>query len=239
VLHPRLSFRIPGGRALRPLLVAAPPPRAIIADTLLTSGSSTTDGSSVSTAVISPVAGWPIYAAFVSAVTGGPNIPAASGNGLVWTVRSTLVLPGNARRLTVFEAIGSAPTTGPVTADFGGQAQTSFAWSIIQCTNADAGPVQIATNLASGATTIVATLAALEHERNLALVFVALANNTAVTPDPNFAERSDDTVANQGAALECETAVNRTICAPTFAAASAGIVAIEVKSAPPVRRTQL
>jgi hypothetical protein len=214
--------------------------RATIAVALLTAASSTTDGTSIVTASISPAGNRAIYAGIVTSTGAGPVAPTVAGNGLTWVQVTTVTFSSNTRRLTVFRAMGGSPSAGTVTFSFGGQTQTSFVWSIIECdevdtsgTSASGATVQSATNsTASGVNLSVSFGGALEHVNNVALVFVALDISSTVTPDADFTEISDTNI-SPNSTLEAEWADGETSCTATFATASAGIVAVEVKSGPP------
>jgi hypothetical protein len=113
--------------------------RDTIAHTVLTSGSSTMDGSSVQTASITPGANRAVFAAIQSATAMGPVTPTAKGNGLTWVQVANVAFVGGVRRLTVFRAMGASPTAGMITFTFQTpmmppmpQTQTSFTWSVIE-----------------------------------------------------------------------------------------------------------
>lgn len=212
--------------------------RSDITVTLLTSNASTTDGTSVATASVSPVADRVVYAAVISHEATQPNQPTASGNGLTWVVEKTVLYNSSVRRITVFRAQGSAPSAGAITFDFGGQTQTAFAWAVIQCagantsgTNGSGATLQSTSNTATSGTTITGTLAALENAKNVHLAFVGTNTNAAITHDANFAELSDNPISASALCLETEWAANRTTCSPTYATAVAGIISVEVKAA--------
>lgn len=206
--------------------------RLAIGRTLLTSGSDTTDGATIVTASIAPLPFRPIFAAVQSAHGAAAVQPTASGCGLTWELVSSLPYNGGIRRVSVFKAMGGAPTPGALTFDFGGTVQTSFVWSVVQLDGAstDDTVLQVVTNTAV-ATTINATLAALEHPNNNMLVFVGNNQGGAVTVDPQFTELSDNQVANGSHVLEAEAAANQTTCDPTWGVSgAAGIIALEVKA---------
>jgi hypothetical protein len=60
-------------------------------------------------------------------LTADPNAPTATGNGMTWTQVATVVWDTTGptrKRITLLAAMGSAPTAGTISIDFGGQAQT-------------------------------------------------------------------------------------------------------------------
>lgn len=206
--------------------------RLAIGRTLLTSGSDTTDGATIVTASIAPLPFRPIFAAVQSAHGAAAVQPTASGCGLTWELVSSLPYNGGIRRVSVFKAMGGAPTPGAITFDFGGTVQTSFVWSVVQLDGAstDDTVLQVVTNTAV-ATTINATLAALEHPNNNMLVFVGNNQGGAVTVDPQFTELSDNQTTNGSHVLEVEAAANQTTCDPTWGVSgAAGVIALEVKA---------
>jgi hypothetical protein len=209
--------------------------RATITSTVLTSGASTAGAGFVETAAIQPDPNRAVFAAIESG-TSVAAAPTASGNGLPWVQVASISFAGNERRLTVFRAMHASPTAGRIRFTFQ-QAQTSFAWSVIQLdgvdttgTSASGATVQTVTNAVTEATTIAANLAPLRNENNLMLGFVGLNQNTSVTPDGDFIELTDSAIGSAALRLESQTAVNQTSCTPTFATAAAAIVAVEVQS---------
>lgn len=214
------------------------PVRDTITPIVLTSGSSTTDGAtSPPTASITPTANRPILAVVDSANAGGPNIATATGNGLTWQNVGSVLYASGTRRITVLRSLGASPTTGAITFDFAAQSQTSFAWCVIEFdgaditgTNGSGAIVQTVTNSALAATTITATLAAFEDPTNVNITFVGTNTVAGITPDADFTELTDNSVASGNLALESEWADNEVSCTPTFATTDVGIISVEIKS---------
>jgi hypothetical protein len=218
---------------------APPSERATVTCALLTSGATTTDAATAVTASVAPGANRALYAAMISATGAGPTAPTVNGAamGLTWAQVASVTFSGGNRRLTVLRAMGASPSAGAITYDFAAQVQTSMAWSVIECqgvdttgTNGSGATVQSVTASVSAATTLNATLAALEHPNNRALCMVGLDINSTVTPDADFVELSDNGVANGNSTLEAASAANQAACDPAFATANAGILSIEVKA---------
>lgn len=97
---------------------------------------------------------------------GSAAAPAVAGNGITWTLIDSQVFNGTEYRISLFRGMVSSPTAGPVTITFGGVAQTSCAWSILEFGNVDTGGthgsaavVQSAKNSSAGATSLTVTLA--------------------------------------------------------------------------------
>lgn len=211
--------------------------RAALAAANLTTNSDTTAGTSFATASISPTANRLVLAGVVSHNTTTLASPTLTGNGLTWVSVAAVNL-GSARRLSVFRAMGSSPSAGAVTIDFGAVSQTACCWSIVQLTNPNTSGtngsgaiVQSDTNSAVTVTTINTTLASLENAANAMVVFVGLSVETGVTPDAQFTELGDDGEVGNAIGIESEWALNQTTCDPTFSSATAGIIGIEVKAA--------
>ena len=79
----------------------------------LTSGSSATDATSYATASITPTANKLVLLAVFNRVAAGTaNAPTATGCGLTWVQVATSLGTTALRRLTLFRALGSAPSAG-------------------------------------------------------------------------------------------------------------------------------
>jgi hypothetical protein len=217
-----------------------PEPPAAIVCTALDSGSGTAATSAVTNS-LSPAPNAVIYAVFQSSLAANPAAPTTvTGNGLTWAQEETIAWHNDGdRRMTVFRAMGAAPSSGAITASWGAVSQTSFLWSVIQCTGVDAGgtsgsaaTVQSVTTTVTGATTLTNTLAALAAPTSVHLAFVGLNINNATAPDADFAELTDVAVGTGAAGLEAEWATNQTAVTPTFATANAGAISLEVRIAP-------
>ncbi len=210
--------------------------------TTLTSGTSTTDGTTITTASISPVANRPIYAFVAGSKATTITTPTASGNSLTWVAVGSgdvsAVSGGNARRLTLFRAAGASPSAGAVTFDYGADTGLSFCWAIFQFasanesgTNGSGATVQATNNSSAAATSINSTLAALENPVNVHLCATLISTNAAVTHDADFAELTDATTTGAPMALEVQWAANQTVCTPTFTSTVPMVVSVEVKGA--------
>lgn len=218
-------------RGVNPL--AGTPPSA----TVLADAGSTTDGASIATASITPLANQVVYAAVSAFSAVSLQVPTASGCNLTWVAVANVDLDAN-RKLTVFRAQGASPTAGAVTFDFGGVTQTSFRWSIIQFAGADtsgtngsgATPQSQTAQVAAGTSLSVTLPGALAASSSRMLVFTATAS-TIVTSDADFARLTEGTIGANTHRLEAEHAVGHTNCVTTFANQAAGCVALEVKAA--------
>lgn len=209
--------------------------RGAPAAALLTSGSSTTDATSIATASISPGSNRALYAAVLAA--GATDVtPTCTGCGVTWVQEKTLVVSASSnRRLTIFRAMGT-PSTGALTFDFGGTSMFSWAWSVVECTDVDTGGSsasvatrQSPTNTVAAGTSLTGTLAALEHANNLHLAFFGASVGTGIGNDANFAELMDLGTSSAAIRLETQWAVGQATCTATVTA-DIGVVSLEVKA---------
>ncbi len=106
------------------------------------------------------------------------NQPTVTGNGLTWVLVNDILFDttsSSRKRVSVFRAMGSAPTTGSATIDYGGQAQTNINYSVDQFkgvntkgTNGSEAIVQsvVAKDESATTNTITATLGAFSSPNN-------------------------------------------------------------------------
>ena len=111
----------------------------------LTFGSAATNGSTQSTASITPSANKLLLLSVDSrtSITANPNIPTVTGNGLTWVQVNTVVwdTTGSSRkRKTIFRAFGT-PTAGAISINFGGQVQAHVFWVVDEVSGAVSGGV--------------------------------------------------------------------------------------------------
>ena len=110
---------------------------AALSPTNLTAGGSNTAATSYTTASITPSANALVLASVYSASDPlVPNTPTLTGNGLTWVeVFSHL---GGTARMTLFRAMGAAPSAGAITIDFAGQSQANGStWIVTEFSGAD------------------------------------------------------------------------------------------------------
>lgn len=110
----------------------------------LTTGGNLSNASSYQTASVAPTADNLVLIAVASKVDLGvaPNAPSLTGNGLTYVQVDTEVYDNSGldrRRITLFRAMGSAPTAGKVTIDFGGQEQDRCSWTMVEFEGVDTG----------------------------------------------------------------------------------------------------
>lgn len=214
-------------------------PGAAIAPTatVLTEAGSTTDGTSIPTASVTPLANQVVYAA-VSAFSAVSLIdPTCSGNGLTWVLVAKIAYDVN-RQLSVFRSQGASPSAGAITFDFGAILQTSFRWSVIQYAGADTSGTngsgatpQFATANSAAANNLTVTLpGALASAASRMLVFTST-SSTIITSDAQFTRLTEGTIGANTHRLESEHAQAETACSITCSSQAIGMVALEVKAA--------
>lgn len=146
----------------------------------LTSGLDVDGGSTSTTASVTPSANKLQLLTINSrtAITADPNQPTITGNGLTWVAVNSVVYDTTGltrKRVSLFRAMGVAPTAGTIGIDFGGQNQTHVVWSLDEASGVDtsgangAGAVVQSVTASDGNSTAVsltATLAAFGSTAN-------------------------------------------------------------------------
>lgn len=181
--------------------------------TNITSGNQDTSGSSASTSSITPVAN-KLYLLTVACRTNlsiDSNTPSVSGCGLTWSIVTDGTNTGNVlfdttsasrKRQVLFRALGSTPSTGSLTIDYGGQTQTGIVWTLEELDGIDTSSpiVQVATNRDTTATasTITATLAAFSSTNNATFGSMAADGNPTKTPNVGTGFSQIGTANNSG-----------------------------------------
>lgn len=142
-----------------------------ITATHLTADANTGNQSSYATGVITPTANR-LVLAWVRYARSSPVAPTSvTGCGLTWVEVATSAVYETTHRMSLFRALGSSPTSGPVTFNFA-STQDDCAWQVCEFanvhqsgTNGSGAVVQSATNT-SAASPITVTLAAFETANN-------------------------------------------------------------------------
>lgn len=220
----------------------------------LTSGGDLDGGSSSSTASIAPTANRLILLTVSSrtGITANPNQPTVTGNGLTWVAINSIVYDttsSSRRRVTLFRAMGAAPSAGAVAIDFGGQAQTDVGWSVDQSssgvdisgTNGSGAIVQSATNKdEAGGTSLTVTLAAFGNSGNATFGAFAI-GDFGITPTvgSGFTMLGQSNIGS-GNGVDCFTeykSTNDTSVDMDFGVALSGGIAIEIKAVPTIALT--
>ena len=205
--------------------------------TLLTSGASTTDGTSFVTSSITPAANKLILLFVAGTNNGSPATPTASGNGLTYTQVATTTWDNARASLTLFEAIGASPSSGAITISFGAQSQNSCAWDVIEVggnINTTDPVAQSATNTANGVNNLTVTLGAFSGSDNITLGAFVISGGTGWTPGTGFTELSDHNVSVDaiGMCTEYQMANDTSVNATHVETNNIGGIAVEV-AAPP------
>ncbi|HXG36515.1 MAG TPA: hypothetical protein VNL15_06075 [Dehalococcoidia bacterium] len=150
-----------------------------IAATALTEGSSTTDGTSYSTASITPSANALVLAsvAVYRNDTTNPGTVTAAGNSLTYVeIANAINTAGGGRvRDTLFRAMGASPTAGAITFTVSATAEGAT-WDVTEFTGVDTGGTNGSGAIVQSDTSIAGAVASLAH--NLA-AFGDATNNAA------------------------------------------------------------
>lgn len=219
--------------------------------TNLTAAVNTTGASSFNTASVSPTANNLILLSVSArrADSTQPVAPTVTGNGLTWVKIAEIYFDTDSssrKTLFLFRALGSSPSSGAITMDYGSQTINQTTWQVNQAsgidtsgTNGSGAVVQSATNKdeVSGGGTLTVTLAAFASTDNA--TFGAFACDTVgagptVGSGFTMVGSNDDqsnTVTESGSEWK---ATNDTGVDMTFASAAGakmGGIAIEIKAA--------
>jgi len=109
-----------------------------VAITNLTSSKDDTNLSAYTTASITPPANELIVISILSrAVSGSTNTPTITGNGLTWVLIDIEAGTDGSNKVSMFRAMGTAPTTGNITISMGGQTQLYAYWNVVSFSGVD------------------------------------------------------------------------------------------------------
>jgi len=222
-------------------------PFVAITATVLTSGSDETDRTVYTTASVSPGSN-----KLILAIVNGlrlavsPNsAPTFAGNGLTWVQVGTVAYEHaggetGRTRMSVFRAMGAAPSSGAITFTFP-ETQARASWSIIEFDNIDTGGangadaiVQSIISAEATTTNPIATLAAFGSINNATFGTTGWSvGDPTVTPGTGFAELSEDDLPPNGTGVQTEFRLdNDTTVDVTYAPAVRTVIfGIEIKSA--------
>ena len=209
--------------------------------TLLTSGGSSTDTTSYTTASITPSASKLILAAVVNWCNNASTAPTiAVANGLTWVevLTNPYVSGDTSRRITLFRAMGAAPTTGAYTIT---TPANTFGchWAIIEFGNVNTGGthgssavVQSAEAESTGSTTITVTLGAFGSTNNATFgCFGSATTATTWTPGTGFTEISDGGSDGQSLLTEWRVDNDTSVDATASTLGGVGIAGIAIEIA--------
>lgn len=221
----------------------------------LTAGVDADGNSSSTTASVTPTAN-KLQLLTIRSRTGisaDPNTPTATGNGLTWVTVNSIVYDSassSRKRITVLRAMGSAPTSGTIAIDFGGQNQTSVGWVLdeisgvdISGTNGSGAIVQSATNSDETVTTgtLTVTLSAFSSSKNATFGAFAEGGNGTYTKGTGFTELAS--VADGTDLIDLLTEFrsdnDTSVDATDSVNSELGGIAIEIRAAAVVASTEL
>lgn len=207
---------------------------AVTATNLVASGSGT-DGTSFTTASISPTANRLVLVTIYSADVSSPAAtPTVSGAGMTWVQVDTVVSTNF--RTTVFRSMSASPGSGALTIDFGAATQDLCIWCIDEFGNVDtsgangAGAVvQSANNSATGATSLAITLSAFASTNNATFGGFGIGASTSSTVGSGFTQLGDFGVGTGHATSEWKNS-NDTSVDLSWADSATGVgVAVEIR----------
>jgi PKD repeat protein len=194
--------------------------------TLLAEDSSSTNGTSVQTASISPSSATDVYAIVAVRASVTTTQPTLTGCGLTWAaVDSVSFLGSGVARLTVFRARGTA-TPGQLTFTFG-QTIDSFIWSVFEVSVVN-GDVQTKNVQNAGSfTSETVALDSAPDAGNPVIVATMISTFGAIGHDADFSEISDRSEAGNDQTLEVQWAFGEQSCTATFSASVVRMIAVE------------
>jgi len=213
--------------------------------TELTKGLDTDGGSSSTTASITPTASKLVILAIRSRtnITADPSNPTISGCNLTWNLITDKITDdgGTSReKMWLYRGFGASPTTGGITIDFGGQAQTHTGWIVNQFgsgvdTATNDGIVQSSTasilNAGPADITLSTTLAAFGSTDNATFGFFScFTGNNSATAGSGFSIVSH--TADAAGTLDTEFRPDNDTGVDFWFPSSlnAGVIAVEIKA---------
>ncbi len=200
----------------------------------LTSGSSSVDATSYTTASVTLKAGR-LYLMSVENSKASADVVSVISSGPTFTSRSSTQFNGTANRISIWSAVPTVDYTGTLVIDFGGgNTQTGACWSLDEFSGVDTsttnGIVQNAVGTGNS-TTPLATLGAFGNANNATFGATGQSAANATAPGTGFTETADVTAATPAQALETEWRVdNSTAVGSTITSNPWGICAVELKA---------
>lgn len=209
----------------------------------LTSGEDgSSPGSTATTASISPSANKLILISVGSKINGStPNQPTISGNGITWeAIASIAKTDAQRERITLFRGVGSSPTPGTISIDFGGQNQERITWIADEVVDfvpiasngaaaiVQAISVQTVGSGASSTTSLLITLAAMSSNQNLTYGVINIIDGS-IAPDAGLSElaEADSIETNHQSQYRKDGSAS---CGWSFSAGYGVGIAIEIKT---------
>jgi hypothetical protein len=212
----------------------------------LVTAASGTDATSYVTASITPTANALVLAFVHGTDLTGSAQPTLSGNGLTWVAITTVqfnTIAAPEGRLTVFRAMGAAPSAGAVTIAFGAVEQNGCSWSIVQATgdvdtsgtNGSGAIVQSQTAQIDASINVTVTLPAPIAPGNVPVAGVGQSSSVAMNPEAGWTELGEAVHSLPAAGIQSAWRNNSDDVSYTAArgsgTASWGAIIVEVKAA--------
>ena len=178
-------------------LVSLQPAFAALSPTNLTAGGSNTAATSYTTASITPSANALVLASvYNNADPLVPNTPTLTGNGLTWVEVVTRLDGVTNTRITLFRAMGSAPSAGAVTIDMAGQSQANGStWIVTEFSGADTSGTNGSAAVIQGAgagcvfgSTLTVTLGAFSSAANATYGAIVITGIKDIVPGSGFTQ---------------------------------------------------
>lgn len=159
----------------------------------MTSGSSSTDGTSFATASIAPTADSKLVAFVLVSGTAVPT-PTLTGLSLTWTLGKVITVGGTGTKLAYYTApVGGSPSVGAVTISLSGTS-TGACWSIYKLNGAGASAIVQDPSTAAFAANVTLNFSAAADAVNRQVVAVAvIPQNTqnSITPEAGWTEDAE------------------------------------------------
>lgn len=216
---------------------------AITAATL-TSAGITTDGTTFTTASITPGANRLVLASVFGRVASGTTpTPTLSGNGLTWVLMGQTATGAATRICCLYRAMGAAPTAGAVTITVSA-AWDGAIWQISEFTGVDTSGTNGSGAIVAGSfvnfkspstvTSVSVALGATVSAGNAAYGAVGISINTALTAGTGWTDRGQAGINTPTESLMGESAVPavQNILASWTGVANAFVTGVEIAAAP-------
>jgi hypothetical protein len=218
------------------------------------SGSNLTSGTAdagafndVTTASISPTSNNLVLLAIAlrNAIGTEPTTPTVSGNGLTWVLEESIyydTAPTSVRKLFVFRAMGSSPSSGTVVITFG-EEESAYAYCIDQFsgvdtsgTNGSGAIVQsVPAKDETPPTSLTVTLSAFSNANNATYGAFAESNGYVQSAGSGFTELASPEASVQiGALTEWKSGEDTSVDYSITSASGVGGIAIEIKALAPL-----
>jgi hypothetical protein len=199
----------------------------------VTSGNSSADATSYTTAIVNLSAG-KLYLLSVENSRATADVVSSVDNGPTFTSRSSVAWNTNANRTSIWSAAPTTNYTGTLVVNYGAATQTGCVWSLEEFSGVDTatndGVVQQATGTGTS-TTPSAALAAFASTYNATYFACSNVADSTTTPKAQFTELVDIGAATPAQYLETQWFVgNDTAPTGTITSGVWGACAVEIKA---------